>query len=342
MTGLIRILSIDGGGVRGIIAAAVLRALEAKLQQRTGNPDARIVDLFDLVAGTSTGAILACAQLTPDPATGRPRYSAKESLQFYLDHGAEIFRIPVNHRIRTAAGLGDEKYPATGLENVLRQLYGDCWLSQLLKPTLIPAYDIRRRKAVFFTQDDARKREGKDFLVRDICRASTAAPAFFETALIRSRSGVAYPLVDGGVFANNPAQCAYAEARTHFGATSDNVLILSLGTGRTHHAYEYAAAKDWGALGWMRPLLDIMMSSGSETVDYQCSLALNHPGSPRRYFRFDSSMEQRPLGVSGQMDDTTKVNLGGLAEMGAELADHRDRDLDHFLDLACEETSDTD
>ncbi len=85
----------------------------------------------------------------------------------------------------------------------------------------------------------------------------------------------------------------------------------------------------------MRPLLDIMVSSGSETVDYQCSLALNHPAASRRYFRIDAGMEQRPAGISGLIDDTSRDNLAGLAEMGAKLAEHCNRDLEHFLDLAC-------
>ncbi len=213
---LIRILTIDGGGIRGIIPAQVLVALERKLRDTTGDANTRVADFFDLIGGTSTGGILTCLLLASDRESRRPRYSTSDALELYLKHGGEIFSSSLYHRFRSAGGLTDEKYPSDALEKVLADYFRDDWMSDLLKPCMVPAYDIRRRRAMFFTQHDALKGPPRDFRVRDVLRAATAAPSYFEAANIESRSGVHYPCIDGGVFANNPTLCAYAEARTHF------------------------------------------------------------------------------------------------------------------------------
>ena len=158
MADFYRILSIDGGGIRGIIPAGILIALEEKLQQGAGNEDARIADYFDLIAGTSTGGILACVYLCPSPdQPARPRFDASDALGLYFERGDEIFDIPLWHKIRSGAGLFDERYPAAGLEEALDDYLGELKLSALLKPCLITAYDIRRRRAHFFRQHRAER-----------------------------------------------------------------------------------------------------------------------------------------------------------------------------------------
>ena len=336
---LIRILSIDGGGIRGIIPAQILTVLERKLQDRMQDETRRIADYFDMIAGTSTGGILACLYLFPDAETSRPRYSADEAVDVYLQHGQEIFELPLSRRIRSAAGLIDEKYSAHGLAKLLANYFKSAYLSDLLKPCLITAYDIRRRRAMFFTQHDARERASKDFPLTDVTRATSAAPTYFETVRIRSRTDVSYPVVDGGVFANNPALCAYAEARNHFGAKAADMAILSLGTGEVRKPYPYAEAKDWGAVGWMKPLVDIMMSGVSETVDYECRTAFEAVGVPDQYLRVNVEMSRLPRGATCDMDDVSKDNLLGLRELGEEAAERKNRELDAFVDLLTNERS---
>ena len=121
-----RILSIDGGGIRGIIPGRVLVALEQKLQSASNDNNARIADYFDLIAGTSTGGILACLYLCPQSdQRKRPKYTAQDAVDLYLEKGDEIFDIPIWHRLRSADGLRDEKYPADGLEEALDDYLGD-------------------------------------------------------------------------------------------------------------------------------------------------------------------------------------------------------------------------
>jgi patatin-like phospholipase/acyl hydrolase len=336
MAKLTRILAIDGGGIRGLIPARILCALESRLQRLTGSEDARLVDYFDLIAGTSTGGILACLLLCPDGETSRPRYSAPELAELYLQHGAEIFSVSLFHRLMSAAGLGDEKYPADGLERVLKNYFGEVWMSQLLKPCLITGYDIRRRRATFFTQHDARRTPARDFLVRDVARATSAAPTYFEVPLIRSRTDIGYPVIDGGVFANNPSLCAYAEARKLFGYRAAQMAILSVGTGAVRKSYFYEEAKDWGAIGWMKPMVDIMMSGLSETVDYECRQAFEAVNVPEQYLRINVEMERLPPGVSSDLDDAQDRNLRGLAELGTETAERFSGQLEQFAKLLIE------
>ena len=131
MSKLTRILSIDGGGIRGIIPGQVLVALENKLKERSQNPNARIADFFDLVAGTSTGGILTCIYLCPDlggdPA--RPLFSAEEAVELYMERGDEIFSVSLWQKIRSAGGALDEIYDAAELEETLDDYLGELKLS---------------------------------------------------------------------------------------------------------------------------------------------------------------------------------------------------------------------
>ena len=333
MSQLLRILAIDGGGIRGIIPAQILVALEEKLRRLTGDENSRVADYFDLIAGTSTGGILTCLFLCAEGDTSRPSYSATDALDLYFDHGRDIFDLPLSHLLISVSGLNDEKYPAAGLEKTLESYFGDIWMHQLLKPCLITGYDIRRRRAMFFTQHDAQQTKTRNFLVRDVARATTSAPTYFEVASIYSQTNISYPIIDGGVFANNPTLCAYAEARKLFGARAAEMAILSLGTGRVRKPYFYDIAKDWGAVGWMRPLVDIMMSGASETVDYECKVAFEAVGVPQQYLRINVDLDRLPPGVTWEMDNADDRNLRGLHELGAECAERLDDKLDRFAEL---------
>jgi len=131
MAGHFRILSIDGGGIRGILPGQVLVALEKKLQKKSGNPNARIADFFDMIAGTSTGGILTCLYLCPDEKNpARPRFTAQEAVDLYLKYGNDIFRDNIRQKLRSFGGLTDQKYSADSLENLLRKYFKE--ISNLL------------------------------------------------------------------------------------------------------------------------------------------------------------------------------------------------------------------
>ncbi|MEI8186260.1 MAG: patatin-like phospholipase family protein [Chlorobiaceae bacterium] len=329
-----RILSIDGGGIRGIIPGEVLIALEQKLQQISGRPDMRIADVFDLIAGTSTGGILTCLYLCPDKKTDRPKFSAPQAVDLYLQNGDNIFDVSVFKSIQSLGGLNDEKYSADALEKILNSYFADLKLSDLLKPCLITAYDITRRQARFFNSADvAKKGIGWDFYLRDVARATSAAPTYFEPANISSLDRQVYPLIDGGVFANNPAICACVEA---FNANPQlkvsDLKVLSLGTGEVDKPYHYSEAVNWGKLGWVAPVLDIMMSGVSETVDYQMRQLFTSAGSPDQYQRLQLDLKQY-TDVDSSMDNASEKNMRALENAGKDLAKKSDSQLTAFANM---------
>ncbi|WP_026999452.1 patatin-like phospholipase family protein [Eisenibacter elegans] len=338
---LTRILSIDGGGIRGILPGQVLVALENKLRLRTGNPDARLADFFDLLAGTSTGGILTCLLLTPSTEVpSRPRFGAEEAVALYLQNGSAIFDVPLWHGLRTVRGILNARYPAKAIESVIQGYLGDLKLSELVKPCLITSYDVQRCRPKFFTQHNAleglkRGNLGHDFYVREVARATSAAPTYFPAANVTSLSGVHYPLIDGGIFANNPTLCAYAEARQmDFGEekihpNAADMLILSLGTGNNSTSYEYQKIRNWGIAEWIQPLIDMMMNGVSQTVDYQLRQMYDAVGTPHQYIRIDPIFgDAKP-----SMDDASEQNLKALAAAGIETAEIHDATLDRVVDM---------
>ena len=333
MSKFFRILSIDGGGIRGIIPARILVTLEEMLQQATDDPTKRLADYFDLIAGTSTGGILTCIYLSPDTEDPQhPRFSAQEAVEIYLNRGGEIFHIPVWQKVKSGGGILDEKHRLSGLEAALKDYLQDLKLSDLIKPCLIPAYNIERRAAFFFTQHDARKNASRDFLLRDVARATSAAPTFFECADVKSATQVSYPMIDGGVFANNPTLCAYAEARTMKDAqkpTAKQMVILSLGTGAVETPYHFDTAKDWGAVQWIRPVLDIIMSGVAETVDYQLRRIFDAAEATEQYLRIQPQLPPE----RADMDNAEPTNLKALNEIGQTITEENDERLDAFVQL---------
>ncbi|GAB3995613.1 patatin-like phospholipase family protein [Spirosoma daeguense] len=328
-----KILSIDGGGIRGIIPGQVLTALENKLQVASKKPDARLADFFDFFAGTSTGGILCCIYLCPDAKDpSRSRFSAEEAVNLYVKKGHEIFDRTLRQRIESADGILDEKYDATSLEKLLKHFFGKTRLSELRKPCIIPAYDIKRREAHFFAQHDfAKKGIGRDFFVRDVARATSAAPTYFEAANIKSLSNVSYPLIDGGIFANNPSLCAYSEVRNaKKDPKASDMLIVSLGTGSENRHYEYDQAKNWGKINWVQPVIDMMMAGAAETTHYTITRMFSAVDQPDHYSRIQPA-ELRE--ASPDLDDASPDNIKALLEVGTETAEKCGPELDRLVDI---------
>jgi patatin-like phospholipase/acyl hydrolase len=315
-----RILSIDGGGIRGILPGQILVHLESYLQTQSGNPSLRLADCFDLIAGTSTGGILTCIYLLPDlssrPVNGkhRPKFSAQDAVDLYLNYGDDIFTVPLFKRIASLGGLTDERYPSTVIEKTLSQYFGDTRLSQLIRDCAITSYDIAEREVVVFNSRDNRegKRPDKEFFVRDVARATSAAPTYFEPANIIAGDRSVRPLIDGGVFANNPSLCAYAELATSAKGIED-VALLSIGTGGVEKSFSYSETKNWGALGWVKPLIDITLSGVAEAVDFQLGKLYEAAGRSKQYVRINPKLGAN---TSADLDNATIPNMRRLREDG--------------------------
>ena len=295
----VKILSIDGGGIRGIVPALVL----AELERRMERPAAAV---FDLIAGTSTGGILACALAKPEA------LPAAELVALYEEEGPKIFSRSVWQRIHSAEGLADEKYDADALEEALGRYLGDARLRDTTTDLLIPAYDTERRRPEFFKTTRAREDASRDFPLRDVARATASAPTYFQPAHLEDR-----PLIDGGVFAVNPGMCALAEVVRY--SPGAEVVLVSLGTGQLTRPFPYDDVKDWGLIEWARPLIDVVFDGASDVVDYQLTQMLG----AERFFRFQTELTS----ASDDLDDASEDNLRALQLTGERLIVERERDL---------------
>jgi patatin-like phospholipase/acyl hydrolase len=312
----LRILAIDGGGIRGIIPAVVLAAIEKK----AGKP---ICQLFDLIAGTSTGGILALGMVKPGAQPGKPAFAATDMLELYFKEGTTIFPQSVWREIKSAKYTLDEKYPSDGVESALRKYFGDSRLKEALTNTLITSYEIEMRLPWLFRSDRALKNPGFDFPMWQVARATSAAPTYFEPERIdkADKSGF-FALIDGGMYANNPAMVAYAEA-LHLAPGSD-VVVASLGTGTHTRPIPYADAKHWGLVGWAKSLLDVVFDGVSRTTDYQVHQLLSPDGARQRYYRFQLSLTV----ASDEMDNTDPENLNDLKEQAEQLVTAQQAEID--------------
>ena len=295
-----RVLAIDGGGIRGLIPALLL----AELERRAGRP---VFELFDLMAGTSTGGILVCALSGPEP------LPAAEVAVIYEEEGPRIFERSVWQRVRSGEGLIDEKYDAAALDRALERFLADKRLSATQPELLVPTYDTAGPGPYFFKTTNARSDASEDAALSAVARATSSAPTYFEPLELGPRA-----LIDGGVFAVNPAMSAFAEAqRMQPGA---EVIVVSLGTGERTRRRSFDEIKDWGLVEWARPILDVVFDGSSDAVDYQ----LRHGLEDGRYWRFQTELTR----ASDDLDDASEENLRRLREQAEELIATHSDDLD--------------
>jgi uncharacterized protein len=318
---VIRILSIDGGGIRGVIPAMLL----AEIENRTNQP---IAHLFDLVAGTSTGAILALGLTIPKQPCA-PLNSAQQFVEMYEFEGPRIFERSFWHRLTAFDNLHHPKYSTSGIEHVLHQFFGDARLRDAATNVLITSYELERSFPFFFRSSNAREHPDYDFAARDVARAASAAPTYFKP--MKMLTGTVpdhYTLIDGGVFANNPAACALVEARTSFPESGD-FLVVSLGTGELSLSLPYDQTKNWGLARWAMPVLDVVFDGVSRTVDYQLRQLLpDAPGQCQRYYRFQTTLSA----CNHRIDNTCTANMAALKALATNMIEERSEELDRLCD----------
>ncbi len=317
---LVKILSIDGGGIRGIIPAMLL----AEIESRTSQP---IAGLFDLIAGTSTGGILALG-LTVPPSPGKPLYTAQQLVDFYQHQGRRIFSRSLFRKLFACDNLTWKKYSSEGIEQVLFEYFGGSRLCQAVTDVLITSYEIERRFPFFFRSAKARQRPDYDFPARDVARATSAAPSYFEPMKLISSTSDRYTLIDGGVFANNPAACALVEARATY-PDAGSYLVVSLGTGSLTRSLPLSLARYWGSARWAVPLLNIVFDGVSSTVDHQLRQLLPaESGDGQRYFRFQTTLDSH----NHSLDNASPANIMALKALANELIEKESEKLDQLCD----------
>jgi len=305
-----RVLSLDGGGIRGIIPALVL----AHLERQMGAPAS---ELFDLIVGTSTGGILALG-LSLQNEQGGSFLAAKSMVTLYERHGAKIFERSLWRKLRTAGGLFEEAYSHEALEKVLHKYFGDKTMGDCKTPVMVTSYDIERRKTIFLK---SWHQDHSELLCAEASRATSAAPTYFEPVKLQwaeqSRT-----LIDGGVFINSPAVSAYAEACKLF--PDEPIAMLSLGTGELTRPIPYNNANTWGSALWIMSLLDCMLDGASQAADHQMRLFLGD-----YYLRLQIQLHH----ASDDMDDASRGNIRNLKQAATDLIEREEDALQRFLAL---------
>lgn len=335
------VLAIDGGGIRGVIPAHVLQAIEERLKRP-------ICDLFDMIAGTSTGGIIALGLTKPkSPGSHEPAFAASELVELYTGHGAEIFPNSLAWRIRSIEGLVDDRYPVGPLQALLKEKFGDTKLSEALREVVIPSYDLSGPAPFFFKRTYARDQTHQwDVEMWRVARATSAAPTYFDPAELPPFENEGdHALVDGGVFANNPAVSAYAEALSLYPGDVE-IQVVSVGTGQARPGEPghsggpimYQEAQHWGFAKWARPILNVVLDGVAKTVDYQLTQLCQHGDGNPRYHRLESPLPT----ASAAMDNVASENLDRLLADAETLIESQPDKLDQICAVLTEVAADRD
>ncbi len=271
------ILTIDGGGMRGIIPAMFLHYLHSKLAEH--NPGKELHNYFDMIAGTSTGGLIALGLSTPLVATGQtslPKYSTESLIKLYTQKGEKIFSKQGSKLRKRITPIFKAKYSHSYLSSLMEELYGEARMSQAFLPVVITAFDAMRMQPHLFTSHPSPyNRYGQtDFYIKDAARSTSAAPVYFSPAKVKSVGSHAmeYNMVDGGIYANNPSLLAVTEAKRLF-PEAKKFRLVSIGTGISNEGYSHDEMNTWGAAQWLSlrrsmPILNIMMTANSSMVDH--------------------------------------------------------------------------
>jgi len=272
-----RILSIDGGGLRGIIPVKILQ----KLEEITGK---RVHEMFDLVAGTSTGGIISCASVLKGE-NGQPKFSLADIEDIFAKKAGTIFPTArgLKRMILAAENIARPGYNPAGLQSVLEDYFDEERITDTLTPVFVSAYDLNNNRALFFKSRQALTDDKVNARMIDVCRATSAAPTIFP-AYIFNYDDPKFPndnptrmCIDGGVFINNPEIGAFTEA-SRFASyppynmpnvSNDDICILSLGTGHYTSLMTQKQGEDWGEIAWAPNISDVMMQAVSHTAEYQ-------------------------------------------------------------------------
>lgn len=293
---MIRILAIDGGGIRGVIPATVL----GEVERITRKP---VRASFDYIVGTSTGGLLALTLARKNA------LSADAMWNVYQEYGPQIFRRGFRWTVKSLAQLNGPKFDASALNRCAQACLGTSSMGDADCHAMVTAYDLKNRAPQFFSDYAT-----PDVSMVDAALSTSAAPTYFAP-----RGNY----VDGGVCDNNPALSGVIEACKIEGCTVRDCLVLSLGTGSVNTAIDGHAASSWGLLTWAQKLPDIFMDGTSGLHEYHL-----------RRLMPDANVLRLQCAVDGElaeMDNASDKNLHELHLAGMNLVAKEYDRLEAFL-----------
>ncbi|HEX8113751.1 MAG TPA: patatin-like phospholipase family protein [Kofleriaceae bacterium] len=316
------ILSIDGGGIRGIIPASVLVAFEKYFEMP-------VSQLFDLIVGTSTGGIISLALTCSKDGTS-PAFTAQQVLDLYnnQDNDAQIFdpTLPWIHPFSPRGtpppienALLNAKYKASGVQGFLQAQFGSATLGKAIAPVACVSYRMDGTPQPWFFRSWAATETGGDFALVDVGRATGAAPIYFPPVTISSTdSQLTGTFADGGVCANDPALVALSQAASLLQSRGDSlwnyqVWLVSIGTGEPALTVQ---PSDGGVYGWFNSgnLLSVLMDGPMQITDGAAGMLLD--GGGYTYARIQPPLTGPGYSCSPALDDYTTDNLANLLRAG--------------------------
>ncbi|CAD5329475.1 unnamed protein product [Arabidopsis thaliana] len=332
--GRICVLSIDGGGMRGLLAGKSLIYLEQMLKEKSGDPNARIADYFDVAAGSGVGGVFA-AMIFATRDGNRPIFKAEDTWKFLVENAEGFYRsgsgsggggagAAIKRVIRSGSGSGSSSVTAATakLEKAMKASFADLTLKDTLKPILISCYDLSSTAPFLFSRADALESDSFDFRLRDICRATWAEPGTFDPVRTCSVDGKTRCVaVGGGLAMSNPTAAAITHVfhnKQEFPAVKgvEDLLVLSLGTGQLFEVnYDYEQVKNWRVKEWARPMARISGDGSAEFVDQAVAMGFG----PYRSSNYQANGSR--LGACGPNVDTDPraENVKKLTEIADEM-----------------------
>lgn len=250
------ILSIDGGGSRGVVPATILKNLENDI-------GGSCAEVFDCISGTSTGSMIAAALTMPDPKKmNYPKYKAEDILEIYLDDIPKIFANSIFYSIKTLWGWYGPKYQKDYLENYLNEKFKGYKMTESLTDLIITSYDLIREKGFYFENfKNLDKSINNDYSVIEAILASTSAPSYFSPEILKNNNGE-YALVDGGMIADDPSALTLRECIKNINLKDTTVYILSLGCGTASpEKINVTQIEKWGLIEYLPEIIDSLFES---------------------------------------------------------------------------------
>lgn len=295
------ILSIDGGGLRGIVPCLILE----QIAQIAGKP---IQEIFHLAAGTSTGGLIACGL-----AIGKTPTDLKN---IYVNDGKTIFpqTSGLSGLLNGAESLFNPKFSPDGLQSVLNTNFADTTMNDCKMPVIACSYDLATNTPLLFKSRYVTETPAINAKLADVCRATSAAPTYLP-AFQMTYNNIQRVCIDGGVYINNPGMAAFTEiskyySNPYYGCDPDfdpdrDTFMLSLGTGSYTANLAQSKWMQGGVADWAQPISDIMMQATNQSTTYECNEMLPHG----QYYRISIAIDNEKFSNMTDSSDFTREYL---------------------------------
>lgn len=331
------ICCFDAGAIRGLATLGILNQLEKAVRLRitphvseSDVANFRIVDCFCMIAGTSTGSIIAAA-LTD----AKQRRTVEEVVELYKENAKQTLKRSWWYKLKTAFGLFGSIYDSNLLAKMCHNVLGNMLLSEAVPPVLIPTYNLEADRPRMFTTLDAKAMK-EDYLMADVVRGATAVPVFFAPVVVTDTTGnIKTTCLDGALTMTSPAVIAISEYIRVTQCDLKDTRIVSIGTGIGTSKFSFKWLTYLGSgIATGAPFLGLLAYFGAEsTVDAELDRLMTTAKSQDNYYRFNPIL----TGWAGTVFSYFSIaSMDSLYNAGVECVREND-DFDELVDMLASE-----